>query len=122
VAIRLYEDGSHGATVPYMETLATCEPSPEKATLNAGYDLYYHLHDEDSQRAMEALAESTPAGASDERANSPSEGNLRAMGQSKIEKTLQVPVVQELVTSLANITERAGFEPALSATAYKTSI
>jgi hypothetical protein len=67
--------------------------------------------DEDRQQAMEALAESARAGAVGEQADSPSEGNLRAMGQSKIEKTLQVPAVQELVTSLANITERAGFEP-----------
>ena len=47
--------------------------------------------------------------------NSPFEGNLRANGQYKIEKTLQVPEVQELVTTLSNITERAGFEPAVQA-------
>ncbi len=41
------------------------------------------------------------------------EGNLRATGQSKIEETLQVPAVQELVARLGNITERAGFEPAV---------
>ena len=40
---------------------------------------------------------------------------LNAKGQSKIEKTLQVPEVKELVTSLSNITERAGFEPAVEA-------
>jgi hypothetical protein len=32
------------------------------------------------------------------------------MGQSKIEKTLQVPEAKELMTSLSNITERAGFD------------
>jgi hypothetical protein len=36
-----------------------------------------------------------------------------AKGQSKIEKTLQVSEVQELITSLSSITERAGFEPAV---------
>ena len=41
------------------------------------------------------------------------EGNLRANGQSKIEKTLQVPEIQELIGTLSNITERAGFEPAV---------
>ena len=35
---------------------------------------------------------------------------LRATGQSKIEKTLQVPEAKELVASLADITERAGFD------------
>jgi len=34
---------------------------------------------------------------------------LRAKGQSKTEKTLQVSEVKELVTTLSNITERAGF-------------
>ena len=38
------------------------------------------------------------------------EDSLRAMGQSKIEKTLQVRQMQELVTTLSTITERAGFE------------
>ena len=37
---------------------------------------------------------------------SPFEGNLRAKGQSKIEKTLQVPEVQELVACPSDITER----------------
>ncbi len=41
------------------------------------------------------------------------EGNLRATGQSKIEKTSQVPEINELIASLSNITERAGFEPAV---------
>jgi hypothetical protein len=40
-------------------------------------------------------------------------GNLRAIGQSTIEETLQVPEFQELVASLSNITERGGFDPPL---------
>ncbi len=50
---------------------------------------------------------------SDDNAEYPNEGNLRAMGEYKIEKTLQVPEAKELVTSLSDITERAGFEPAV---------
>ena len=72
-------------------------------------DLYYHLHDEDSQQTMLALAKSHII--VDEKM--PIEGSLRTVGQYKIEKTLQVPEVQELVASLSNITERAGFEPAV---------
>ena len=34
---------------------------------------------------------------------------LRANGQSKIEKTLQVPQVEELVTAMSQITKRVGF-------------
>ena len=49
---------------------------------------------------------------------SPFEGNLRAKGQSKIEKTLQIPEVKELMTSLSTITERAGFEPAVPQRAH----
>ena len=41
--------------------------------------------------------------------------NFRATGEYKTEKTLQVPEVQELVAFLSNITERAGFEPAVPA-------
>ena len=70
---------------------------------SAMLDLYYHLHDEDSQRAMLALAST---------AEESFEGNLRATGQSKIEKTLQVPEVKELLTCLARETERAGFSVA----------
>jgi len=76
-------------------------------------DLYYHLHDDDSQRAMAELAKSTSFIQNSETKNAPFEGTLRAQGESKIEKTLQVPEVQELVASLSNITERAGFEPAV---------
>ena len=38
---------------------------------------------------------------------------MSAIGRSKIEKTLKVPEVQERVTTLSDITERAGFEPAV---------
>ena len=76
-------------------------------------DLYYHLHDEDSQQAMMALARTDGTLASDSAEPSTLKGNLRAIGQLKIEKTLQVPEVQELVGCLSDITERAGFEPAV---------
>ena len=76
-------------------------------------ELYYHLHDEDSQKAMIALANTSLVEGYFGGKYSPFEGNLRAIGQSKIEKTLQVPEVQELVGTLSTITERAGFEPAV---------
>ena len=72
-------------------------------------DLYYHLHDEDSQNAMAELAKSD----SFENAEIPSEGNLRAMGEYKIVKALQVPEIKELMECLINTTEKAGFEPAV---------
>ena len=78
-------------------------------------DLYYHLHDEDSQQAMMALAESNKKVPSEVVEDSTPEGNLRANGQSRIEKTPQVPAVQELVACLSEKTERAGFEPAVQA-------
>ena len=84
-------------------------------------DLYYHLHDEDSQQAMMALAKSEKKVPSDNMDFSSHEGNLRAIGQSKIEKTLQVPEARELVASLSNITERAGFEPAVGQALHSLS-
>ncbi len=39
------------------------------------------------------------------------EGNLRATGQSRIEKTPQALGIQELVDALCGATERVGFEP-----------
>jgi hypothetical protein len=75
-------------------------------------ELYYHLHDDESQKAMIALANQSIIRGNFEAQYSPFEGNLRANGQYKIEKTLQVPEVKQLVTTLSNITERAGFEPA----------
>jgi len=76
-------------------------------------DLYYHLHDEDSQQAMVALAESDAMRAPISNESSTFEGNLRANSQSKIEKTLQLTEVKELVECLSDVTERAGFEPAV---------
>ncbi len=76
-------------------------------------DLYYHLHDEDSQQAMQALAESGRPSDPSPTVASPPEGSLRALGQSTIEKTPQTPEIQELVACLTNATERAGFEPAI---------
>jgi len=73
-------------------------------------DLYYHLHDEDSLQAMQALADE---GADRHVAAESSEGNLRATGQSTIEKKAQAPEIQELVDALNGSTERAGFEPAV---------
>jgi len=75
-------------------------------------DLYYHLHDEDSQNTMQALAADSDNMLSGDNEH-PNKGNLRATGEYKIEKTLQVPEVKELVGTLSNITERAGFEPAV---------
>lgn len=87
-------------------------------------NLYYHLHDEDSQAAMVALAKDTEEQAGkeendknqgDEQAESdgqasPSEGNLRATGQYRIEKALQVPEVNDLVECLSSLAEREGHE------------
>ncbi len=82
-------------------------------------DLYYHLHDAESQAAMKALADDTFKAAelidemsdSAESAEAGFEGNLRATGQSTIEKTPQAPGVKELVDALCGATERVGFEP-----------
>ena len=84
-------------------------------------DLYYHLYDDDSRQAMLALAEASRNDEDDQSAGDAEEDNFQfegisgARGQSRIEKTLQVPEVQELVVSLSNVTERAGFEPAVRA-------
>lgn len=74
-------------------------------------DLYYHLHDEDSQQAMRALA-GVPAGTTPAQTiSSPSEDSLRTVAQSTKEKTPQAPELQELVACLSDRTERGGFEP-----------
>ena len=73
-------------------------------------DLYYHLHDEDSRQAMMALAEAGESREKEVARCSPFEGNLRATGQSRIEKTLQVPEVQGLVTCLSDMAERVGVD------------
>lgn len=75
-------------------------------------DLYYHLHDEDSQNAMMELAKSHEV----EIIPAPDKGNLRATEESKISNNLQVPELQELIdVILANKDkpEKAGFEPAV---------
>jgi Phage integrase family len=69
-------------------------------------DLYYHLHDEDSQRAMRELAKSHVQ----EKAI---EGNLRATGEYKIVKQSQLPEAEELMECMENDSERVGFEPTL---------
>ena len=84
-------------------------------------DLYYHLHDADSQAAMKSLADDTfNLTRGPDEMNAPAEspgdgfeGALRAPGQSTIEKTPQAPEVRELVYALCGATERAGFEPAV---------
>ena len=83
-------------------------------------DLYYHLHDADSQAAMKSLADDTFDGSA-ESAEGGFEGNLRATGQSTIEKTPQAPEVRELVDALCGATERAGFEPAVPVRAHGIS-
>jgi integrase len=49
-------------------------------------DLYYHLHDEGSENAMMALAESAGAGAGEDAGISPIEGTLRATGGQESRK------------------------------------
>ncbi len=80
-------------------------------------DLCYQMHDEDSQQVMKALATAKKDATANEQDSTP-EGNSRTNEQSKIEKTLQVPEVRELVESMSNITERAGFEPAVRCYPY----
>ncbi len=70
-------------------------------------DLYYHLSDEDSLNSMMELANSVKPCYE----NNGFEDSLRTVGESKIEKTLQVLELQELVESLSNAAERGGFEP-----------
>ena len=66
----------------------------------------YHLNDNDSQAAMEALA---AEGYREE--NQPVEGNLRAIGGSKIETQTQKEPEAALRELLGLLTERGGFEP-----------
>ena len=74
-------------------------------------ELYYHLHDDESQRAMQQLAASAETGLSEPQPDSPIEDNLRATGGSTIEKLAEVPEFQGLVDCLAEQAERVGFEP-----------
>jgi hypothetical protein len=48
-------------------------------------ELYHHLHDDDSQRAMQQLAASAEQGLGGPQPESPIEGNLRATGVSNRE-------------------------------------
>ncbi len=97
-------------------------------------DLYYHLHDDDSQQAMVALAGGNGArinrdeGALNSQKSettgnvaSSFEGSLRAVGQSRIERLSQVREFQEFVNRLQNETEREGFEPPLQLPADRIS-
>jgi len=84
-------------------------------------DLYYHLHDDDSLEAMSALANAGHSvGQTTEKAPAP-EGNLRATGQSTIDKRPQAPEVRELVETLCGSTERVGFEPTVLVRVHGTS-
>ena len=84
-------------------------------------DLYYHLHDDDSQQAMQALAATgTETAVVGPAAVEGSEGSLMANGQSTIEKLSQVREFQELVDCLTKETERGGFEPPVQVEARTT--
>ncbi len=84
-------------------------------------DLYYHLHDDDSEQAMMALAGHSPGGRSAGEPGARFEGSLRAVGQSRIESSLQAPENQELATSLSTASERGGFEPPVRLPAHTLS-
>ncbi len=103
-------------------------------------DLYYHLHDDDSQQAMLALAGGNGTNGGNgaiinrdaatwnsEKSETTGnvdpdlEGSLRAVGQSTIEKLSQVREFQEFVNCLENETEREGFEPPLQLPADRIS-
>ena len=56
-------------------------------------DLYYHLHDDDSQNAMMELAKSYEV----EIIPALNKGSLRAMEESKIVENTQLPELQELM-------------------------
>ncbi len=71
-------------------------------------DLYYHLRDDDSQQAMLALAAGAESMSIPASANTVSEGSLRAVEGSRIEKLLQVQEFQELVDCLEKESEREG--------------
>ena len=84
-------------------------------------ELYYHLHDDESQKAMQALANSTLSGGNFKGQPSPHEGKMRAKAQSKIEKTPQVPEMQILMSAINCVTERGGFEPPVRFPAHTLS-
>ncbi len=73
-------------------------------------DLYYHLHDDDSQRTMMELAKSVVSDLADDGF----EDILRTVGEYKISNNTQVPELQGLMDVILenkNKTERPGFEP-----------
>ena len=72
--------------------------------------LYYHLTDSDSQAAMEALAGDDFRAVELKPESLAAEGNLRAMGQSKIENDSQVEAEQFVTKLLGGETERGRFE------------
>jgi integrase len=75
-------------------------------------DLYYHLHDDDSQQAMLALANGEQVVSHTTGGNDAlKKGNSRAIGESTNEKTPQTPDIAELVACLNSQPERGGFEP-----------
>jgi integrase/recombinase XerD len=92
--------------VAYRKALAWLGHSSSKML-----DLYYHLHDEDSQQAMMALASDSEE---DDPQTDPDEfcfeGSLRAVDQSTIEKKSQVPQPQALAEDQKSMAERGRFE------------
>lgn len=77
-------------------------------------NLYYHLNDGESHAAMVALAGPVETAKNDPNNGqriSAAEGSLRAVGQSRIERALQVPEFAALVEVVGSETERVGFEP-----------
>ena len=73
-------------------------------------DLYYHLHDDDSQKTMMDLAKSHVS----DLAENYFEDSLRTVGESKIVEDTQVIEIKELMECILadkQKTERVGFEP-----------
>jgi len=71
-------------------------------------DLYYHLHDDDSQKTLMELAKSGAVELTDD----DFEDSLRTVAGSKIVKNPQVPELQELMSVILKNKkrpERAGF-------------
>ena len=68
-------------------------------------ELYYHLSDSDSQAAMQSLASDHLGTSKSIPCPARVEGNLRAMGQSKIEKTPEDEDVEGVMKSVFSETE-----------------
>jgi integrase len=73
--------------------------------------LYYHLHDDDSQHAMLALAAGAELSGPARAGIFENKGSFGAIGESKIEKLLQVQEFQDFANCLVDESERKGFEP-----------